>query len=127
LETGCDRVQMQGLSSKRNTAMLKTLFTTVLLAAALPTAAPAELVTRQVHVTYADLDLRHAADVKQLDRRLRAAIGAVCPDTQPQERLIDAAVTRCRRTARAGFADQRQAALAAAYASTRIALNTPAH
>jgi UrcA family protein len=106
--------------------MLKTLLTTVLLAATVPAAAHAEQVTRQVHVTYADLDLRRAADVKQLDRRLRTAIAAVCPDSQPQERLANPAVTRCRKAARAGFADQREAALAAAYAHTQMALNMPA-
>jgi len=101
--------------------MLKTILTAALLVTALPAAAQTEKVTREVHVSYSDLDLRQPKDVKAFDRRLRAAIGQVCPDTEPQDRLVAFSVLRCRHAAHAKAADQRAAAIAAAEARTRLA------
>jgi len=92
--------------------MLKTILTAALFAASLPAAAQAEQVTRHVHVSYADLDLRHPNDVKELDRRLRVAVAEVCPETQPQDRQVSFSVLRCRHAAHVGAAAQRAAALA---------------
>ena len=101
--------------------MLKTILTIALLATALPAAAQTEKVTRVVHVSYADLDLRQPGDVKIFDRRLRVAIGQVCPETQPQDRQSSFAVLRCRSAAHAGAAAQRAAALAASNTRTQTA------
>ena len=101
--------------------MLKTILTIALLATALPAAAQTEKVTREVHVSYADLDLRHPNDVKELDRRLRIAVAQVCPDTQPQDRQIVSSVLRCRHAAHVGAAAQRAAALASIETRTQVA------
>lgn len=101
--------------------MLKTILTAALFAASLPAAAHAEQVTRQVHVSYADLDLRQPNDVKELDRRLRIAVAEVCPDTQPQDRQIAFSVMRCRHAAHMGAVAQRAAALAAVDAHKQLA------
>jgi UrcA family protein len=103
--------------------MLKTILTTVLLAAAVPAVAQPSEVAPQIHVTYADLDLRRAADVRQFDRRLRGAIETICGDAKPGEGPIAFSVLRCRKAAYAQIADQRAAALAAANAATQLALN----
>ena len=105
--------------------MLKTLLATVLLAAAFPATAHTPEVAPQVHVTYADLDLRHAADVKQFDRRLRGAVETICGDAKPGEGPIAFSVLRCRKATYAQIANQRAAALAAAH-GTQFALNLPA-
>jgi UrcA family protein len=99
--------------------MSKIVLTAALLAAAAPAIAHAEAVTRQVHVSYADLDLHRAADVRLLDRRLRAAVGAVCPSA---EAASATALLQCRKGAYAALADQRATALAKA-GTTRLALN----
>ena len=101
--------------------MLKTILTIALLATALPAAAQTEKVTREVHVSYADLDLRSPDGVKALDHRLRVAIAQVCPETQPQDRQIASSVLRCRHAAHIGAAAQRAAALAAIEARTQVA------
>lgn len=103
--------------------MLKSLLTTVLLAATVPATAHAELVTRQAHVSFADLDLRHAADIRVLDQRLRAAVNAVCP---PAEAATETAILQCRKGAYATLADQRATALAKAGAGTQLAQIAPA-
>jgi len=106
--------------------MLKTILTTALLAAAFPAAAQTEQVTHEVRVSYSDLDLSQPGDVKKLDHRLHVAIGQVCPDTEPQDRLIAFSVLHCRHAAHVKAADQRAAALAAAATRTRLASSADA-
>ena len=102
--------------------MLKTILTAALFAVSVPaTAAQMEQVTRQVRVSYADLDLHQPADVKEFDRRLRVAIAQVCPDTQPQDRDTSFAVMRCRHAAHVGAAAQRAIALAKVDTRTQVA------
>ena len=106
--------------------MLKTIATIALLATTAPAIAQPAGETRTVHVSYADLDLRHAGDVKTLDRRLRAAIGTVCPAGVATDMLVSPAVQQCRKTAHAALADQRATAIAKAAGTTQLALNTDA-
>jgi UrcA family protein len=107
------------------TTMLKTIVTAIaLLATAAPAFAGAREAAPQVRVSYADLDLRRPADVKTLDRRIRAAVDAVCPeDLTTGSRLGNAATRQCRTAAFAALAKQRDAALAAAAAPVRLAAN----
>ena len=104
--------------------MLKIIAAVALLATTAPAIAQAETAPPQVHVSYADLDLRNAAGVQQLDRRLRSAVKAVCADDGAIGRLIPLEVARCRKAAFASLADQRATALAAANAHVVLALNT---
>ena len=104
--------------------MLKLIATIALLATALPAVAHAQDVTRQIRVSYADLDLAHPAGVKALDRRLHAAVETVCADTSSDAGAI--AVLHCRKAALAQLATQRAAALAAANTNVQLALNIPA-
>ena len=107
--------------------MLKFIATVALLAA---TAAPAfaadDLAVPQVRVSYADLDLRHPAGVKQLDQRLHRAVKAVCADRNGEARITWSDIARCRRAALASAADQRAAALASANGAVQLALNAAA-
>ena len=104
--------------------MLKTILTAAFLATTLTAAAHAENVTRQVRVSYSDLDLRHPADVKRFDQRLRAAVTEVCPEADNPDKF---AVLRCRKAAFTALADRRAAALATAQSGTQLALNSEAH
>jgi UrcA family protein len=94
-----------------------TAFTALLTVATVP--ARAESITRQVKVQYADLDLRRTADVRELDRRLRAAIGAVCSD----EDATDRDKQHCRFGALRRMRGQRDAAISSAKNEARLALN----
>lgn len=98
--------------------MLKTIAAIAFLAAAAPAVAQPEATTRIVHVSYADLNLTHAADVKRFDRRLRTAITAVCPGAEAQSSF---ALLQCRKAASIAMAHQRTAALARA-SDTQLAL-----
>ena len=103
--------------------MYKIIATVALLAA---TAAPSIAAGEpQARVSYADLDLRHPAGVKQLDHRLHRAVEAVCADHGADARITWPDLARCHRAALASAADQRAAVLASANA-TQLALNTPA-
>ena len=106
--------------------MLKLIAAATLIATAAPAFAQAHGTTRSVHVSYADLDLRQADGVKQFDRRLRAAIGAVCPDGVSTDRFATADVMRCRNAAAIALKSERAAAIAKATATTQLALNTNA-
>ena len=110
--------------------MLKTIITTALLAASVAAAAPAaaqqaEHVTRQVSVHYADLDLRRAADVREFDRRLRAAVSTVCADEDGSLRATDLDKLHCRYDALRGLRGEREAAISSAKGEARLALNVP--
>ena len=97
--------------------MLKIILTTALLATAVPTLAQPDGDSRQVHVSYRDLDLRRSADVHQLDLRLHAALKAACPDN-----VWDSfEVKHCREAAGADVARQRARLIATAKAGDRLA------
>ena len=106
--------------------MLKIIAAAAFLATTAPAIAQPAGETRSVHVSYADLDLRNAADVKHLDRRLRAAVGAVCPEGVATGPLVSPEVLRCRKAAYGATADQRAIAIAKAAARTQLALSAPA-
>ena len=111
--------------------MLKTIITTALLAATFVATAPAvaaegDRVMRQAHVTYADLDLRRPADVKELNRRLRAAVDAVCADEDGSLRATDLEKLHCRYVALRGLRGQRDAAISSAKSGAQLALNVTA-
>lgn len=106
--------------------MLKIVATIALLATTAPALAQ-QGTTQQLHVSYADLDLRQASDVRLFDRRLRAAVETVCPDQITTGSLLNAATKRCRKAAYAALSQQRAAALAEAAATTRLAANVAAH
>ena len=106
--------------------MLKIIATIALLATTAPAIAQPVAETRTVHVSYADLDLRQAADVKILNRRLRAAVGNVCPQGAAADLPGSFAVLHCRKAAYAALADQRATALTKAAPATQLALNTDA-
>jgi len=106
--------------------MLKIIATIALLATTAPAIAQPAGETRTVHISYADLDLRHAADVKTLDRRLRSAIDTVCPAGVATDLLVSPAVQQCRRAAHTALASQRATAIAKAAGTTQLALNTEA-
>ena len=75
--------------------MLK-IIPALLLAAGLPGIATAQEVPVAVSVSYHDLDLRSAAGVKALDRRLRRAVGEVCGDDLSVDVWSKIAARRCR-------------------------------
>jgi len=104
--------------------MLKIIAAAALLATTAPAFAQPVGTTRIVHVSYADLDLRQAGDVKQFNRRLRVAVGTVCPDSASPDRAATAEVMRCRGVAYRALKAQRAEAIAKAAATTRLALNT---
>lgn len=75
--------------------MTRTLTAAAALAALLVTAAPAHAGEKQALVTYADLDLTHAAGRAALDRRIAAAATRVCrADSRDLARKL--AERRCR-------------------------------
>jgi UrcA family protein len=107
--------------------MLKIIATAGLLAATAPALAEPQGTTQQLHVSYADLDLRQASDVRLFDRRIRAAVETVCPDVITTGSLLNTATKRCRKDAFAALAKQRAAAIAEATGTTRLAANVAAH
>jgi len=107
--------------------MLKIIATIALLATTAPAIAQPAETAPQVHVSYADLDLRQARDVKLFDRRLRAAVGTLCPDEMTTGSITNFATKRCRKAAFTAMAKQRAAALAEAAGTTQLAANAAAH
>lgn len=107
--------------------MLKIIAAAALLATTAPALAQPDGTTRTVHVSYADLDLRQAGDVKLLDRRLRTAIAAVCPNVVTTGPLVSPATQQCRKATFGALANQRAAAIARAAGTTQLAQNAAAH
>jgi len=103
--------------------MLKLIATIALVATAAPAFAQPAGTTRAIHVSYADLDLRQAKDVRHLDHRLHAAVEAVCPDVPTTGSIINAETKRCRTAAFTALANQRNAAIAEATGGTQLAAN----
>ena len=102
--------------------MLKFILSAALLATTAPALAQPDGVTRQVHVSYHDLDLRRSADVHKFDVRLYEAVKAVCPDN-----WSDAfEVKRCREAAAAEASHQRRIIVAAAKSGYQMASIAPA-
>jgi len=97
--------------------MLKIILTTFFLATAAPALAQPDGDTRQVRVSYRDLDLRRSADVHQLDLRLHAALKAVCPENAWES----FEVKHCREATGADLARQRARLIAIAKAGDRLA------
>jgi UrcA family protein len=82
--------------------------------AMLPLQANAQDVSREVHVTYRDLDLATPAGRETLDRRLASAIKAVCPDaTGSVDVGFKYEVRRCLKVARIQASAKRDRVLAA--------------
>ncbi|MES2058352.1 MAG: UrcA family protein [Pseudomonadota bacterium] len=94
--------------------MLKIILPALLLSVGIPGAAVAQDIHRDIHISHSDLDLRSAAGIKQLDRRISRAIDAVCPDLTAGELGRKMAAYRCRKTMYATVAAQRTRVLAAA-------------
>ena len=93
--------------------MLKLLIPAVLLSAILPDAAVAQQQRHaDIRVAYRDLNLQSPAGLKVLDRRIRRAIEAVCPDFAGSTVPRHPEVTRCRAAKQSEVASQRAAALA---------------
>ena len=93
--------------------MLKLLIPAVLLSAILPDAAAAQQQRHaDIRVAYRDLNLQSPAGLKVLDRRIRRAIEAVCPDFAGSTVPRHPEVARCRAAKEAEVASQRAAALA---------------
>lgn len=88
------------------------VFSAALLAIALPTAAAADDAPLRQAVAYDDLDLTKPADLRILDRRLAAAVVAVCPDARSAGQLLDA--HSCQTRARSRLRPVRARVLAAA-------------
>jgi UrcA family protein len=107
--------------------MLKIIATAALLATTAPALAEPQGTTQQFHVSYADLDLRQAKDVRLFDRRIRAAVEAVCPDVITTGSLLNSATKRCRKEAYAALAEQRAVAIAHAAGTTQLAANVAGH
>jgi UrcA family protein len=97
LESAPARLQRAGVDHDlaRIRIMLK-IIPALLLAAGLPSIASAQQVPAAVHVSYHDLDLRSAAGVKALDRRLLRAVGKVCGDDLSADVWNKIAARRCR-------------------------------
>ena len=91
--------------------MSKLMIPLVLLSAVLPDAALAREAPTEVRVAYRDLNLQSPYGVKMLDRRIKRAIAAVCPDVASVDTSVKLAVHRCRAAKRAEVADQRTAVL----------------
>ena len=92
--------------------MLKLLIPAVLLSAILPDAAVAQQRHADIRVAYRDLNLQSPEGLKLLDRRIRRAIEAVCPDFAGSTVPRHPEVARCRAAKEAEVAGQRAAALA---------------
>ncbi len=90
--------------------MLKLIAATALLSVGVPVAAPAQQAQHDIHVSYHDLDLRRAGDVKLLNNRLRSAISAVCPDDRTADPVAKLAAQNCYRDKYAEAAALRSAA-----------------
>ena len=92
--------------------MLKLLIPALVLSALVPGTALAQQRHADIRVAYRDLNLQSPAGLKVLDRRIRRAIEAVCPDFAGSTVPRHPEVTRCRAAKQAEVAGQRAAALA---------------
>lgn len=102
--------------------MSKMIAAVTLVSAAFPAAAMAQTADRQILVSYHDLDLRRAADVQQLDRRLEIAIGTACSGEDSRDWQRQLATKRCRAAKQQEVAPSRTLALAkAAKAEIKVA------
>jgi UrcA family protein len=96
--------------------MLKNVFPSLVLAAAVLASTPARAEDRlpDVRVYYGDLDLSRADGIQTLDRRLRHAVEATCASDNGVRELAQLrAIAVCRATKQAELAPRRQSALAA--------------
>lgn len=87
-----------------------------------PALAQAPAADRTQVVSYADLDLSRAADVRKLDRRIRAAVAEVCGTASAADPEGQNEVRRCRILTRESLSTVRQTAIASAAQPTRVAL-----
>lgn len=72
-------------------------------------------------VSYADLDLSRASDVRTLDRRIRAAVAEVCGTASSADPKGRNEVRRCRTLTRESLAGVRAMAIASAAPPTQVA------
>lgn len=73
-------------------------------------------------VRHADLDLRRAADIRRLDRRIAIAVRAACGTASDLDLAGRNAVTRCRKDTEAALSARRAQAIAAAKGDANVAL-----
>lgn len=93
-----------------------------LLAVPLATPAPAEPAERTQIVSYSDLDLGRASDVRRLDGRIGRAIAEVCGTASETDLAGRNEVRRCRALVRQSLAAERDQALAAAREPAVVAI-----
>ena len=74
---------------------MKTLSIAAALLALLPLQAGAQQLRPQARVSYTDIDLSKAAGVRVLDRRIKVAAKAVCPDLHGVDPFRQLAAHRC--------------------------------
>lgn len=102
--------------------MIRMITAAAVMSAAFPALAAAQTADRQIHVSYHDLDLRKAADLRQLDRRLKAAIETACSDGDGVAWQRQLATKRCRTAKQHDVAAPRSLAVAkAANAGVEVA------
>lgn len=95
--------------------MLKYLIpAAALLSALVPVAGIAQDIPANVHVAYRDLDLQTPAGVQTFDRRIEAAIEAVCPKSFATDLARKLLLKHCQTVTRANVAAQRKLVLAKA-------------
>lgn len=106
---------------------MKTFFYAAALLAALPAQAlaqqpGADLRGPEVRVAHADLNLRSAAGIETLDRRLSRAVSAVCGDAEARWDLATKiAARRCIAAKAAELAPQRDRVVAAQAGTATLA------
>jgi UrcA family protein len=105
--------------------MLKYLIpVAALLSALVPVAGMTQDIPANVHVAYRDLDLHTSDGVQAFDRRIEAAIEAVCPASfatgTARKRLLE----HCLTVTRANVAAQRERVLAQAGRSNVMLADT---
>jgi UrcA family protein len=92
--------------------MLKFMIPAALLSALLPGTALAQLeAPADIHVAYRDLNLQSPAGVQVLDRRIKRAIVAVCPDVVGSDMARQRLAARCWAAKWAEVATQRAVVL----------------
>jgi len=79
-----------------------------------PSGAPVELISLTRRVSYADLDLKLHADVRELERRINATAEEACMQLAELYPLSDTDMPTCVRQAVAGAMAQAEEAIAAA-------------
>ena len=87
-----------------------------------PAAAQSPVPDRSQVVSYADLDLGRAGDVRKLDRRIALAVKQVCGTASDADPSGKNEVQRCRTQTAQRVADARGRALASAGQPTQVAL-----